>query len=82
MRKLLIIFPLLGLLMVAVWFAIYAWNAIQGPELPPGGYFAMWLGIVFSLLVGCGLMALVFYSSRYGYDAPAEYDRRDERPKA
>jgi hypothetical protein len=25
-------------------------------------------GVAFSLLVGCGLMALVFYSSRYGYD--------------
>ena len=31
----------------------------------------MWLGIVFSLVVGCGLMALVFYSSRHGYDDAA-----------
>ena len=32
----------------------------------------MALGIVFSLLVGVGLMALVFYSSRAGYDEPAK----------
>jgi hypothetical protein len=38
------------------------------------GYIAMILGIVFSLVLGCGLMALMFYSSRHGYD---EIDRRD-----
>lgn len=32
----------------------------------------MALGMVFSLLVGVGLMALVFYSSRAGYDEPAK----------
>jgi hypothetical protein len=28
-------------------------------------------------VVGIGLMALVFYSSRKGYDAPAERERRE-----
>jgi hypothetical protein len=32
------------------------------------GYVAMTLGIIFSLVIGCGLMALMFYSSRHGYD--------------
>ena len=31
------------------------------------GYAAMTLGIIFTLVVGCGLMALMFYSSRRGY---------------
>ena len=31
----------------------------------------MGLGILFSLVVGCGLMALVFYSNRHGYDDEA-----------
>jgi hypothetical protein len=35
--------------------------------MPAAGYVAMWLGIVFSLVVGCGLMMLVFYSSRHGH---------------
>jgi hypothetical protein len=39
----------------------------------------MWLGIVFSLVIGCGLMALMFYSSRHGYDDPAR-DTEDETP--
>ena len=32
------------------------------------GYAAMTLGIIFTLVVGCGLMALMFYSGRRGYD--------------
>lgn len=70
MRKLAIIVPLVALLAAAVWFALYSWTAIEGPPIPTEGYVAMWLGIVFSLVVGIGLMALVFYSSRHGYDAP------------
>jgi len=78
MRRLLIIVPLVVLLAVALWFAIYSWNAIEGPPIPTTGYVAMGLGIVFSLLIGCGLMALLFYSSRHGYDAPPRYDTKDE----
>ena len=47
--------------------------------MPPEGQVAMWLGIVFSLVVGCGLMALVFYSSRHGYDEPAHVIEGDQR---
>jgi hypothetical protein len=81
MRKFAILIPLVVLLAVAVWFATYTWNSIEGPPLPTGGYVAMWLGIIFSIVVGCGLMALVFYSSRRGYDEPARYDSPDERSK-
>jgi hypothetical protein len=81
MRKFAIILPLVALLAAAVGFAIYSWNAIEGPSIPTGGYVAMWLGIVFSIIVGCGLMALVFYSSRRGYDAPPRYETPDEEPK-
>lgn len=40
-------------------------------KVPEAGYVALVLGVVFSLIVGVGLMALVFYSSRAGYDEPA-----------
>jgi hypothetical protein len=82
MRKSVIILPLVVLLALAAWFAIYSWNAIEGPPIPTAGSVAMWLGIVFSIVVGCGLMALVFYSSRRGYDAPPHYEAGDEEPKA
>src|SRR5262245_51454098 len=40
-------------------------------KVPEAGYVALVLGVGFSLVVGVGLMALVFYSSRKGYDEPA-----------
>lgn len=73
MKSVLVVLALLALLAVTLGWAVYAWNAID-VEMSVHGYVAMILGIVFSLLVGCGLMALVFYSSRHGYDEPP--DRR------
>ena len=37
------------------------------------GYIALCLGVFFSILIGCGLMGLLFYSSRRGYDEQAEF---------
>jgi hypothetical protein len=71
MRKLLIIVPLLALLAAATWFAVQGWNAIDDGGMPASGYIAMTLGILFSVVIGCGLMLLVFYSSRHGYDEAA-----------
>ncbi len=68
---------LIGILAAALWFAADAWISISGPPMPAVGYVAMILGVVISLLVGCGLMALLFYSSRHGYDEPYRAD--DER---
>ena len=62
---------LFGILAVASWYAARAWISVDGPPMPATGYVAMTLGVVFSLLVGCGLMALLFYSSRHGYDERA-----------
>jgi hypothetical protein len=59
---------LTALLVASLWFAYAVWTAVGAVDLPPWIYGAMAGGVGFSLLVGCGLMALVFYSSRYGYD--------------
>ncbi|HVQ81671.1 MAG: hypothetical protein WA756_07520 [Pseudolabrys sp.] len=68
MRTLLVAVPLLALLALSVWFAAAAWTHLGGEPIPLYGYFAIVGGVLFSLLVGGGLMALVFYSSRHGYD--------------
>jgi hypothetical protein len=39
-------------------------------DIPAWGWVAIILGGGLSLLVGFGLMALMFYSSRHGYDEP------------
>jgi hypothetical protein len=66
-----LIVALFAMLAAAAWYAAGAWINVSGPPMPASGYIAMTLGIVFSLVVGCGLMALLFYSSRYGYDEPS-----------
>ena len=58
---------LLGLLVLAVMFMVSAWTRTNA-EMSVHGWVALSLGVFFSLLIGCGLMALVFYSSRRGYD--------------
>jgi formate hydrogenlyase subunit 3/multisubunit Na+/H+ antiporter MnhD subunit len=60
--------PLFAILAGSLWFAASAWVSVEGPPMPATGYVAMTLGIVFSLIVGFVLMALLFYSSRHGYD--------------
>lgn len=40
----------------------------QGVDLSFHGKIAMGLGIVFTMLVGFGLMALLFYSNKGGHD--------------
>jgi hypothetical protein len=81
MGQKLIIGALLLLLAASVWVA-YEGLALH-PEfsLPPEGYVFMAVGIVFSLIVGCGLMLLVFFSSRRGYDEPPEFHTRHEPPR-
>ena len=64
----LIVLALFALLAVSVWFAGTAWERFDGDAIPFYGYVAIAGGVLFSLLIGGGLMALVFYSSRHGYD--------------
>jgi hypothetical protein len=78
MGRIAIIASLLLLLAASLWFGYAAWNSEDGPPMPTGGYIAMGLGIFFSLAVGCGLMALVFYSHRHGYDDAAHITKADK----
>lgn len=63
-----LLFFLLGCLGLVVGWSVWAWQQTTGVEMSGHGYAAMTLGIIFTLVVGCGLMALMFYSSRHGYD--------------
>jgi|SRR5271156_2026329 prolipoprotein diacylglyceryltransferase len=73
-----LIAALLAILVASAWLAVRTWIATSASPMSTNGYVAMVLGIVLSLVVGCGLMALVFYSSRYGYDDEA-YDPTQHR---
>jgi hypothetical protein len=50
------------------------WSGIGDSEISTAGWLAMGLGVLFTLGLGIGLMALVFISSRRGYDEGAPKD--------
>jgi hypothetical protein len=72
MQTALVIILLLAILAGAVFVGHYGWVSAGDVAMPAWGWLMMGLGIFFTLLVGGGLMALVFYSSRAGFDEPPE----------
>jgi uncharacterized membrane protein YhdT len=73
---------MLAILAGAIYTAYEGWNAHGPIETPASLDAALILGTVFTLVVGCGLMALVFYSSRKGYDEPSQRHIADDGPEA
>ena len=57
-----------GLAVVAVGGAFWMWNQLDSVAISPMGWFALVMGIVVASAVGGGLMFLIFYSARHGYD--------------
>jgi hypothetical protein len=57
---------ILALSLVAI--GVYAWHTLGASELTVHGYIALVLGVIGTIGLGVGLMVLVFYSNRYGYD--------------
>jgi hypothetical protein len=64
----LILGALVGLLLVAIAVLYLGWDPEQEAAMTGRGYAAMALGVVATLALGIGLMALVFYSNRSGRD--------------
>jgi hypothetical protein len=57
-----------GFLGWAIWYAIHAWGMLSGVGISRTGWVFLVLGVVVTIIVGSGLMALLFYSSRKGRD--------------
>ncbi|HEX9791600.1 MAG TPA: hypothetical protein VGA60_13155 [Kiloniellales bacterium] len=68
MRIFLLVAALGVMLAVSLSLAAYLWWDIGQVEMGIHGLIAMVLGALLSLLLGGGLMALVFYSHKRGYD--------------
>ncbi len=62
------ILAMVGVLGWACWYAVSAWTAMRGVAISTLGWVFMGLGALVTFLVGAGLMALVFYSSRHDMD--------------
>ncbi|MBV8777207.1 MAG: hypothetical protein JO032_08410 [Alphaproteobacteria bacterium] len=63
------------LLAVVIAVAIGNWGAVGGSGITLNGWIALILGVLLTTAVGVGLMALVFISSRRGFDEPPGKDR-------
>jgi hypothetical protein len=76
MRSALTIVFLLVLLAATAGVTVWAWREIGEVEIGVHGLIALGLGAGFTILVGAGLMALMFVSSRRGYDERAHQSER------
>ncbi len=59
---------MVAFLIISLSYAIWAWTRLSGVAISPIGWLFLGLGVVVTLLVGVGLMGLVFYSSRKNFD--------------
>ena len=72
---------MLALVVVGIVWVSDATNGVDDVTMDENGWIALGLGAFFSLLIGCGLMALMFFSSRRGYDEAADPFRKRSRDR-
>ncbi len=61
---------LCAILLITVSWTVM-WTSTNDVPMSKESWIALGLGTVFSLPIGCGLMVLMFYSSRHGHDEAA-----------
>ncbi len=74
MRTFLLVLTLFALLAASVAAAIFLWVDFGEAEISTIGLLSMIGGGLVALLLGAGLMALVFISNRRGWDDSHGYD--------
>ena len=67
----LIVLLLFSLLAASAGAAFWAWHEIGHADISMHGWIALGLGAGLTILVGVGLMTLLFLSRRHGYDERA-----------
>jgi len=82
MKTLIPVFVISVLVTIIAFFFLRWALAVQGMELGLHGSIAMAAGVFFTMLLGCGLMALLFYSNKSGHDDIASGGDTDRGPSA
>ena len=67
---------LVGLLAATAVVSLWAWQSLGEVEMGFHGYAALLIGVVATLALAAGLVALMMYSSRRGYDDEAHRHER------
>ena len=60
-----------AIVLALVAIGIYTWRSLGPTRMDANGYIALVLGVLGTVGLGVGLMALLFFSHRYGYDDAA-----------
>lgn len=63
-----VIIALFAMLAAAAGYGAYVWISLGDVTMSGHGVTALVLGVVVSIALGAGLMALVFFSHRSGHD--------------
>jgi hypothetical protein len=61
-------------LIVITFFAINLWLQMSDVQISYNGLIAIFVGAFFTILLGAGLMSLVFFSARHGFDEQVDHD--------
>ena len=61
-------------LFLVLFFSIKLWFDWDFITISSHGFFAILICIIMSFIIGSGLMALAFFSSKYGYDENVDHD--------
>ena len=80
-KTILLIVALVVMMGAAMVFSWHVWTSVDGDGgqvMNGNGMAALIIGGIGTLALGGGLMALVFYSSRRGYDDAADFKHTDE----
>ena len=70
----------IGLLAFLVAVGVYVYEGLMLPDapVPTFGIVVFTIGVALLVIVGVGLMALLFYSSRHDYDDPPQVHDRSQ----
>jgi len=66
--RLLVLGVLLAMLLITVVWTTSAWMLTGNVQVPARAWVGFTLEVLIAVVCGCGLMALMFYSSRSGHD--------------
>lgn len=72
-----LLLAVMGFFLVAVFWGVF--HDFNGSAMNIHGWIALGIGAVLSLALGIGLMMLVFYSARRGYDDRIARDEPEDR---
>ena len=58
-KTFLLILPICLLLVLALYYAVVAWNSVPGGQMSVHGYVAMFIGVILTLILAAGLIRLL-----------------------